>query len=41
MLNIGMMEGLREGKRKRAVWEEAALLAPMRDWEGEGSLLTE
>lgn len=34
----------REGGRERkseAVWEEAAMLAPRRDWEGEGSLLTE
>lgn len=34
----------RERRRKRkweAVWEEAAMLDPRRDWEGEGSLLTE
>ncbi len=35
-------EGWIEWKRKReAVWEEAAMLAPRRDWEGKGSLLTE
>lgn len=37
-------EGWRERRRMRkreAVWEEVAMLAPRRGWEGEGSLLTE
>lgn len=35
-------DGWGEWRRKRAaVWEEAAMLAPRREWEGEGSLLTE
>lgn len=33
---------MRLRKRKRAaVWEEAAMQAPRRGWQGEGSLLTE
>lgn len=34
-------EGSDEEKKREAVWEEAAMLVPKRDWEGEGSLLTE